>query len=175
MPIVAPVSEGPSRSLIAATLKKCDMMGLIDRTDIICWADSCIEAIDVPPTWLIELSLSHEMHIVDVAKLLDNFGADVDAERVCRCIYAFIAEPVDETYAGLARFAGRLYDVTRGCLGPDWTQELLCEADQLHDNVILSQDRTYHSTERELASQSRQFLRINRDCSVRELLLSLRS
>jgi hypothetical protein len=169
------VSEGPSQSLIAATLKKCAMMGLIDRTDIIRWADSWIEAIDVPPTWLIDLSLSHDMHAVDVAKLLDNIGPDVDAESVCRCVYAFIAEPVDETYAGLARFAGRLYDVTTDCLGNDWMEELPREAGQLHENMILSQDRTYHFSERELASQARRFLRINRDCSVRDLIMSLRS
>jgi hypothetical protein len=165
----------PSQSLVAATLSAGVWLGLIDRADVILWADHCIERVDQPPIWLIDLSLSHHLHVPDVMKLLEGARAKADAADTCRALYGFVPNLSEATFAAAERFAWRLYEIARYCFDYGWNNDLVCLSDELHDTAILCQDGTFAISEKEIAVQAQDFLDRNRDFAVWRLIADLRS
>lgn len=130
-----------SDGLVAAVLLFGIQHGLVARTQVIAWADWLIEREEAtPPTWVINLSLSHNLHVLDIVSILRTQASESDRVRICQAIYAFIEPPTAPTFDEAESFARYMYHITRDCLGADWNCEMLCEVDQIHDDFALIRD-----------------------------------
>jgi hypothetical protein len=168
------MSVDPPDRLVAAALSTGIWLSMIDREDAVAWADHCIEKTEQPSIWLIDLSLSQNLHVVDVMKLLDQMGKGVDPVEVCREVYGFLPSPEGYSFDQAEALARQAYRIALHCLNADWTHRLLCEADQLEDTFSLVRDGTINLTTTEVIEQLWDFLEINRTKSVRDFLAGLR-
>src|SRR5438046_1318671 len=70
-----------------------------DREDVVRWADCQIGQRDDVPAWLIDLSMSHDKHNLDIIGILNRVAGDADCLAVCRGLYSLIPVlPVDYSY-----------------------------------------------------------------------------
>ena len=156
---------------MAAVLEFGIQHGLIGRAQVIAWADWLIEREEAaPPDWMINLSLSHNLHVLDIVSILRKLAGETDRVAVCRAIYAFIEPPAASTFDEAEAFARYVYDITRDCVGADWTYPLLCEADQIHDDFALIRDGYLKTPRWKAIKDVGQFLENNCDGQVKALL-----
>lgn len=164
----------PPGALVAAVLAAASWFCLVEREDVIAWADRCIERTQHPPDWMIELSLSHERHVVDVLRLLNEVGTGVNPADICRGLYAFLPNPAGYSLDDAEGLARQIYRIAQHCFNHDWTNKLLCEADSLEDTFVLVRDGTIAMATAALVEKVGEFLKVNRDARVRDLLRSLK-
>lgn len=164
----------PPDAVVAAVLAAASWFCLVEREDVIAWADRCIERTEHPPGWMIELSLSHDLHVVDVLRLLNEVGRGVDSADICRGLYAFLPDPTGYSLDDAEGLARQIYRIAQHCFNYDWTNNLLCEADSLEDTFVLVRDGTIAMATTALVEKVREFLGANRDPRVRDWLRSLK-
>lgn len=157
-------------NLVASVLSTGIWLGVVERKYVIAWADYLIEHTDIPPIWMIDLSVSHDYHVLDVMTLLAGIKLGADGAETCRAIYGFIDSPPVETFGDAERFAKRLYELARACVNGDWNCRLLIEADQLSDTFLFIRDGSVNWPEQQAVEQVRTFLTENRDERVRVFL-----
>jgi hypothetical protein len=163
----------PPVPLVAAVLAAGVWFGLVEREDVIAWADHLIEKTDQPPLWMIDLSLSHDLHVVDVVRLLNEVGTGVVPIDICRGLYGFLPSPEGYSFEQAEALAKRLYQIARHCFDADWRQQLLCDADQLDDTFLLVRDATFSVTTNEVVWQVWEFLDVNRNAAVKRFIAGL--
>jgi hypothetical protein len=169
-----PPPSDPPDPLVAAVLSAGTWLGLIDREAAVAWADHLIEKTDQPTTWLIDLSLSQNLHFMDVTKLLDQVGKGVDPTEVCRNVYGFLPSPEGYSFDQAEALARQAYRVAIHCFNADWSHRLLCDADQIDDTFLLVRDGTWNIAETKVVEHFWDFLDVNRSLVVRKFLGGLR-
>jgi hypothetical protein len=137
---------------------------------VIAWADYLIAQTDIPPTWMIDLSLSHDYRVLDVMGILAVIKTGADGAETCRAIFGFIDPPPTQTFDEAERFAKHLYDIARACVNGDWNCRLLIEADQVDDTFLLIRDGSINLPKQRAIEELRIFLEENRDDRVRNFL-----
>jgi hypothetical protein len=168
------VQLGPEDKLAAAVFAVGLLEGFVRREDVVLWADSRIESTDAPPEWLLDLSLSHNFHILDLVGLLNRVSEGVDPVSTCRAVYALLPEVGAYTFDRAASFAARLYGITYVCFKGDWSHELLSTADQLADEFELLRGGYVRATEGEVVAALQRFVREHRNMDIVRLLHPVR-
>jgi hypothetical protein len=146
-------------SVLAAGL----LLGLFHREDVVRWADRRIESSDIPPGWLIDLSLSQNLHDLDLIALLRRVGAGADPVATCRALYAFCPGARGLSFDAAAKLAERLYHITYDCLDGDWTRPLLAEADQVADTFDFVREGYVDLSRDDAVRQLDEFIERHRD------------
>ena len=122
------------------------------------------------PVWLIDLSLSQTLHLLDVIGLLDRVAAGVDPVLTCKAVYALLPDVSGYTFDQAAAFAARVYEITAECLKWDWSQELMSTTDKLADDFDFLRDGYLDATEGEVIGAVQQFVQRHRDEAIVRLL-----
>lgn len=161
----------PPNNLIAAVLSTGLSLGIIPREAVVAWADYLIEGSEAaPPAWLIDLSLSQDLHPLDVLSILNTLAQSVDRADICRAIYGFMQRPSGQTPDETAIFAEQLYKTTYDLLDGDWTSPLLRRADDVADALDFIREGYLKMSPEQGVDDVNQFLKVNRDCRVKDLL-----
>jgi hypothetical protein len=156
--------------LVASVLSRGIWLGVIKRQTVIAWADYLIAQTEIPPGWMIDLSLSQDLDELDVNAILDRIGTGADPAAMCRAMYGFLETPSGQTFEEAERFARHLYDIARACLNMDWNSSMLVEADQINDIFLLIRDGSTNMPKLRAVEEVRTFLEGNRDMRVRTFL-----
>jgi hypothetical protein len=164
----------PPEPLVAGVLSAGILLSVIDREDAVVWADHLIEMSEQPPNWLIDLSLSQNLHVVDVMKLLDQIGKGADPAEVCRNLYGFLPSPEGYSLDQAEALARQAYRIAFHCFDADWSHRLLCEADHIDETFLLVRDGTFTLPKTRVIEELWDFLDVNRKFVVRKFLAGLR-
>jgi hypothetical protein len=108
-------------------------LGFVRREDVVRWADRRIEELNIPPVWLIDLSLSLNLHLSDLTSLLQRVGHGADPAGTVEAILALLPPVAASTVEEAERIASRLYDIAYECFNGEWDYPLLAEADRVLD------------------------------------------
>src|SRR5689334_14304447 len=82
----------PEEKLAASVFALGLRHGFVRREDVVRWADRRIEWSDTPPEWLIDLSLSPNLHWVDLVSRLNQVAEGVDRVATCKAVYALLPD-----------------------------------------------------------------------------------
>jgi hypothetical protein len=146
-------------------------LGHVRHEDIIEWADRRITEIEIPPTWLIDLSLSRNAHPLDVTGNLKRVAFGVEPLRTCTAIYAILARDLSGfTSEEAEEFAGAMYMIAFKCFDGDWNNELLCVTDRLADNFEFNREGWLNWSRSRAIEALQQFLAEFRDDSIPRLV-----
>ncbi len=169
--------DEPAEPQVAAVLANGILMGLIERDASVAWADHLIDRIDAPPPWMIDLSLSQNLHYVDVVKMLEQRSNGADPVQTCRSLFAFIPTRDTYTFEQAEMLAHELYRIALHCMNADWWRyPLLCSAYELDDKFLLVREGVYIADEpNQLIWWTQDFLDINRDLKIRRFLDAIRA
>ncbi len=167
---VLAVEPKPDDKLVAAVAARGLSLGAVRREDVVRWADRRIAEIDVPPAWLVDLSLSQDRHRLDLIGDLNRLGDGVDPVAVCRAIYALLPDVGGRSFDRVARVAKQVYRTTYECLGGDWSQPLLSVTDNLADAFDFLRDGYLNSTEQAVAGAVERFAEEHRNGAIVGLL-----
>ena len=147
----------PQEKLAASVFAAGLLHGFVRHEDVVRWADRRIEAADVPPPWLIDLSLSQRLHVLDVSGILKSVAAGTDPVATCEAIYALV--PImGRTFVDAEKMAARLYRTTRDCLEADWNRPLLSQVDHISDTFQLVRDGYTDLTEHDAIRRLHEFV-----------------
>ena len=148
--------------------------GFVRREDVVRWADRRIAEGDVPPPWLIDLSLSEGQHLLDVVGDLKRLAEDAGPVVTCEAAYALLPDVAGYSFARAAALAKRVYRITYERLGGDWSQPLLATTDRLADDFDFLRDGYLNSTEQAVVGAFQQFVEDHRVERLVRLLLPVR-
>lgn len=160
----------PDDRLAASVFAAGLLRGFVDREDIVRWADRRIEAGAAPPDWLIELSLSQNLHLMDVISLLERVGTGVDPVATCEAILALYPEVEAPSFDEAAKLAEGLYQLVSECLGWECKYPLWVEADDVADNFDFVRDGYIDLSRDGAVGQFRRFIERHRDERIVKLL-----
>ena len=141
--------------------------GFVRREDVVRWADRRIAETDIPPAWLIDLSLSQDRHLSDLISELSEVGTDVSAEAVLRAVLALVPGVRAMSFDEAETLAKRLYGIARHRID-DWGSKLLGEADAIDDEFALV--RSGYCSRQAAVERLADFVADNRDERAPEVL-----
>ena len=160
----------PDDRLAASVFETGLMLGVIKRQDVVRWADRRLESMQSPPDWLIDLSLSQNLHVLDVISLLKRVSAGADRLDTCKALLALFPPLQPRTFDKAEKVAKQLYRITHECLHGDWQLPLLAESDNVADTFDFIRDRYVNLHPDEAVKQLLDFIDRHRDEAVVELL-----
>ncbi len=160
----------PDDKLAASVFAVGLSLGFLRREDIIRWADRRISQVDIPDTWLIDLSLARDRDWLEVTDDLRHLASDVDPVATCTAVYALLPDISGYTFDQAADFARRLYEITHHSLNGDWENELLPISDNLMENFELVRAKYVKTTEHEVIAAVQQFVAEHRSAEIVRML-----
>jgi hypothetical protein len=126
----------PQDKLAASVFSVGLVHGLTSREEVVNWADRRIESTDTPPQWLIDLSLSQNLHLLDIVGLLERVAEGVDPVTTCRAVYALFPDAAGLSLDEATSLSSQLYQVTLHTLDGDWN-DLMSEVTHIDDSFSL--------------------------------------
>ena len=160
----------PSDQVMTSLLAFGLLRGLVSRTDVVEWADRIIARRDQPPAWLLDLSMSAQLHLLDVVSLLNNAGAEIDPVQLCRGILSLLPDMSEDNFAELERRAEAIYLLVFDAVQGNWSYPILSEADGVRDNFEWKREGYIQMSEGQVIDQVHSFIERYRDSEVRRAL-----
>lgn len=162
--------ESASDHPLAASVYALGLLhNFVRREEVVEWADRQIEALDVPPMWLIDLSMSQHLHYLDMIALLKPVAAGVNKLDTVTAAFSMLPCMGDVSFEDAIDFAYRLYCIAFEGLNVDWSQPLLRELDWLSDEFMLVRDGYSATSERDLIDRLQSFIEQQRNPKLSEL------
>ena len=138
------------------------------------WADRRIEQLDIPRTWLIDLSLSQNAIETDVISLLRHLGAGSGPVAVCEAIYALAPDGRSGSFAEAETLARLIYRIAWESLHCDWRHPLFARAAGLDDEFDSIRDGYSSPTREQAVFLVDAFINRHRDPNLSERLAPVR-
>lgn len=159
--------EIPNEDELAASIFALGLsLGFVRREDVVRWADRRIEEIDQPPLWLIDLSLSQEILLMDVISNLKEAGKGADPKAVFKITFGSLPNVRDLSFDQAESLASRVYYITRNWTGQEIP--LIDEASRIDDTFCLA--RAGILSQQQALQQLTTFFDEHRDEGVARLL-----
>jgi len=151
-------------------------LGVVDADAVVAWADGEIgRRADVPPPWLIELSLSKRRHVLDVIAILNEVAGKVDRRAVFAGVCSLLPDLNHYDFDQCEALARRLYRTAYELFEGDWNCELLAASDEAADAFEWQRDGCIADTRDQVAATFRAFVDGLRDDAVRCRLATVSS
>ena len=130
--------------LALAELSVALRLSLAERSEVVRWADARIQASpEAPPDWLVELSLSNQLRILDLTGLLRRLASDVPVESICRRALNRLRRDLTTSYEDIAMLAHQIYRVVGDVMQWDFRNPLMSDATWMDDMFGLVDDGYY--------------------------------
>jgi hypothetical protein len=155
--------DAETAAVLAAGLQ----LGVIDQNVVVRWADDRIARLASVPDWLIELSLSKKLHVLDVVRMLNCIAGEFDRRAVFVGVCAMLPDLRADDFDGCEAMARRIYGFARNYFAMDWTCLLLCDADEIVDEFGMQRDGLIMATREAVADHFRAFVDRLRDEAIR--------
>lgn len=160
----------PGDQLVAGVIVLGLRRSLIQRPAVVAWADGQIERRANPSAWLIDLSLSEQMRVLDVISLLNRVAEGVNSTDVFRAFLSLLPDLSQGEYSEFQQRAEILYTIAFDCLDGDWTNEVLREADRVADNFDWQREGYMRLTKGNVIDQFHRFIERHRDLELRQAM-----
>ncbi|MGF2711774.1 hypothetical protein ACQUY5_05340 [Bacillus cereus] len=139
-------------------------IGLFSKTDVINWADQTIETLDSPANEIIDVSLSSNDKLVDIASKLKNIKGRYDEKLPVKIILGLLCEKFIITGENALKIKPFIFKLVHNncCEGFGYVDEQLYN---FNEEINLAADNIYGNLE-DISQEIKGFLSIYKDFSM---------
>ncbi|OHX32182.1 hypothetical protein [Bacillus mycoides] len=136
-------------------------IGLFSKTDVINWADQTIETLDSPANEIIDVSLSSNDKLVDIASKLKNIKGRYDEKLPVKIILGLLCEKFIITGENALKIKPFIFKLVHNncCEGFDNVDKQLYN---FNEEINLAEDNIYGNLE-DISQEIKEFLSIYKD------------
>ncbi|HEX8911543.1 MAG TPA: hypothetical protein VF796_04215 [Humisphaera sp.] len=121
------VEVEPSDAVAAAAFAVALRHGAIARDAVVEWADALIAERTRPQAYLIDLSLSQHLHVVDLEFALGWIGCGADPLAVCSFLLGMLPDVSSYNFEDALRAIHRIFRMVREIIGYNDRSDLIRE------------------------------------------------